>query len=349
METYVAENGQTCHRSCGWETLYFGNSNRNPFSREVKTSPRHILDMAFTCYYMLIWYEELQQDPRLLQYVTAFADRLLQLQSSDGFFPAWLDADDAPMGILDDSPESALPAAVLFKLARLTNKKPYQQAAERALQAIAEHIVPEGRWEDFETYWSCSVLFDDHVGKKLERNAMYKQCNFSMYFTALAYLEAYHTTGDPAHLQAGARVLDEMLMTQSSYQPTNLPIPVIGGFGVMNGDAELNDLRSSLFAPLILEYGKLLHHPEYTERGHAALKASFSLMYCPENPASKSQWEAKWPFFGEADYGFMMENYGHLGEAGEGGLGIGEFTIFDWGNGAAAEAYERILDLQSFS
>ena len=49
-------------------------------------------------------------------------------------------------------------------------------------------------------------------------------------------------------------------------------------------------------------------------------------------------------FFGEEDYGFMMENYGHGGRTSPEGEGMGEFTIYDWGNGAAAEAYNRILD-----
>ena len=40
----------------------------------------------------------------------------------------------------------------------------------------------------------------------------------------------------------------------------------------------------------------------------------------------------------------MMENYRHSGEAGRKGLGIGEFTIYDWGNGAAAEAYNRMRE-----
>ena len=40
-----------------------------------------------------------------------------------------------------------------------------------------------------------------------------------------------------------------------------------------------------------------------------------------------------------------MENYGHNGEITGDGIGIGEFTIYDWGNGAASEAYERLLDL----
>ena len=112
----------------------------------------------------------------------------------------------------------------------------------------------------------------------------------------------------------------------------------------MNADGEWNDSRQSLFAELILQYGKELKNEEYIERGIAALKASFVMMYCPENPLTKIQWEKKYPFFNEKDYGFMMENYGH-GEASDNkGLGIGEFTIYDWGNGAAAEAYNRVFD-----
>ena len=38
----------------------------------------------------------------------------------------------------------------------------------------------------------------------------------------------------------------------------------------------------------------------------------------------------------------MMENYGHGGTTSAAGLGIGEFTIYDWGNGAASETYLRI-------
>ena len=81
--------------------------------------------------------------------------------------------------------------------------------------------------------------------------------------------------------------------------------------------------------------------------GDAALRASFVMMYCPENPETRTQWEKVYPFFNEKDYGFMMENYGHGGVTNASGLGIGEFTIYDWGNGAAAEAYNRIRDHDS--
>jgi hypothetical protein len=112
----------------------------------------------------------------------------------------------------------------------------------------------------------------------------------------------------------------------------------------MNADGEWNDSRESLFAELILLYGKSLDNEEYLQRGLAALRASFVMMYCPENPETKEQWEKVYPFFNEKDFGFTMENYGHGGETNTEGLGIGEFTIYDWGNGAAAEAYNRILD-----
>jgi len=121
-------------------------------------------------------------------------------------------------------------------------------------------------------------------------------------------------------------------------------VNVLGGFGVMNADGEWNDSRQSLFAELILRYGALLEREEYLERGMAALKASFVMMYAPENPVTRRQWEKVYPFFGEADFGFTMENYGHGGSTSPEGEGMGEFTIYDWGNGAAAEAYNRILD-----
>ncbi|MGN0741904.1 MAG: hypothetical protein ACI4L8_04590 [Candidatus Fimadaptatus sp.] len=330
--------------SAGWDSRYWGNSDRNPFERDIERAPRHILDMSFTAYYMLIWYEELERDERLLAYAGRYAERLVALQLESGYYPAWLSADGAPMHVLDDSPESMMSAAFLFRLYRLTGREACLRSAQRALERVWEDVVPGGRWEDFETYWSCSSFRSDHVGERIARNRMYKQCNFSMYFTALAFMEGYLAEGRRDYLDRGRRVLDEMLMTQSSYQPAAVPIPVCGGFGVMNADGELNDARQSLFSELIMQYGEALGEEEYRERGLAAMRVSFSMMYCPENPEAKAQWEAAWPFLTERDYGFNMENYGHGGEVDAHGMGIGEFTIYDWGNGAAAESCQRLMD-----
>ncbi|HCC86342.1 MAG TPA: hypothetical protein DEQ06_07155, partial [Porphyromonadaceae bacterium] len=290
--------------------------------------------------------DELEQDQRLLRYAERYAAALMQKQRTDGFFPGWLDLNSLqPMQHLNDSPETSLSVTFLLKLYELTGESSYRTAALKALDAVIREVIPVGRWEDFETYWSCSRYGSDHlVGKKVTRNNMHKQNNFSIFWTAEALFEAYRLTSDKYYLSLGERTLDELLMTQASWQPPYMYVNVLGGFGVMNADGEWNDSRQSLFAGLILRYGALLEREEYRERGIAALKASFVMMYAPENPVTRRQWEKVYPFFGEADYGFTMENYGHGGRTSPEGEGMGEFTIYDWGNGAAAEAYNRILD-----
>lgn len=342
----VEIDGKKYNRSKGWNTYYWGNSNRNPYTWNPKESPYHILDMSWTALLMLRWYDELEKDARLLAYAEDYAMALLGIQYENGFFPGWLDLKTMqPMNHLNASPETSLSVTFLLKLYELTHKEEYKRAAFRAMNAVIHEIIPVGKWEDFETYWSCSRYGSDNlVGKKVLRNNMHKQNNFSMFWTAEALLECYRLTSNKEYLDYGQRTLDELLMTQASWQPPYMYVNVLGGFGVLNADGEWNDSRESLFSELIIQYGKLLDKPEYIERGYAALKASFVMMYCTENPQTKQQWEKVHPFFASEDYGFMMENYGHGGRTNPAGEGMGEFTIYDWGNGAAAEAYNRILD-----
>jgi hypothetical protein len=353
MET-VKIDGEEYNRSKGWGTLFWGNSDRNPVNRpsdeprirDVRIAPYHILDMSWTTLLMLRWYEELEQDERLLEYAKTYADSLIQLQDEAGYFPGWLNKETLdPLGILDRSPETSMSVTFLLKLGKLTKDGKYGQAALKALDAVIREIVPIGRWEDFETYWSSSSYgSDDLIGKKVIRNNMFKQCNFSIFWTAEALFEAYKITGEKRYLEYGQRVLDEMLMTQASWQPPFMYVDVLGGFGVMNCDGEWLDSRQSLFAEIIVQYGQELGIEEYIQRGLAALRASFVMMYCPENPKTKVQWEKRHTFFGPEDYGFTMENYGHGGRTSPEGEGMGVFTIYDWGNGAAAEAYNRMFD-----
>ena len=165
-----------------------------------------------------------------------------------------------------------------------------------------------------------------------------------MFWTAEALLSAWQVTNDRKYLDWGQRTLDELSMLQQCWQPPFIHIPALGGFGVMNFDAEWNDSRQTLFAELFLDYAEATGEEHYRERGIAALKAGFVMMYCPENPEVKALWEKVWPFFGPEDYGFTMENYGHGGATSPDGEGMGNFTIFTWGNGAAAEAWNRVRD-----
>lgn len=343
----VEVSGKTVSRSSGWNQYFFGNSNRNPEHpwQGADIAPCHILDMSWTSWLMLTWYMELEKDERLIAYARRYGDRLLTLQDARGFFPAWLDTRTLkPLPYLNDSPETSMSVTFLLALHQVTHDDRYKDAALKAMDAVIDHVIPQRRWEDYETYWSCSRVLDTLVGKKVQRNNTFKQNTLSMFWTSEALLHCYKLTANRRYLELGQRTLDELLMYQATWQPPFIPIHALGGFGVMNGDGEWNDSRQSLFAELILQYGKELSQAEYTERGLSALRSSFVMMYCPENPETMEQWTKVYPFFNEKDYGFMMENYGHGGETNSEGLGIGEFTIYDWGNGAAAEAYGRIVD-----
>jgi hypothetical protein len=342
----VEIDGQKLRRPRGWDEARWSNSDRTPDDHGITPDWFHVLDMSWTALLMLRWNEELEKDGRLVDYARAYGEQLLTLQAADGFFPGWLHPEThAPGPVMNRTPETSLSATFLLKLGAVTGEAKFREAALRSIDSLLEKIVPDGNWLDFETYWSCcSWGREKYLDRKIERNAMHKQNTLSMFWTAEAMLVAYKATGERRYLDWGRRTLDELSMAQQVWQPPFIYVPALGGFGVMNADGEWNDSRETLFAELFLDYGRETGEPSYTERGMAALKAGFVMMYCPENPAVKAMWEKVYPWFGPADYGFTMENYGHGGRTSLEGEGMGVFTIYDWGNGAAAEAAMRILD-----
>jgi hypothetical protein len=336
---------QVC-RPGDWTESYWTNSNRCPYNYGITADWYHILDASWTSLLMLRWYEEIEKDRRLIDFAITYADFLLTLQDEKGYFPGWLDPETLdPAEVMSQTPETSISVTFLLKLAEITKDPKYSQAAYKAMDVVISEIIPAGRWEDFETYWSCSDFGNqDHVGRKYERNDMYKQNNLSIYWTAEALLQTYRQTGRKEYLEWGHRTLDELSMMQQVWQPPYIYIPAVGGFGVMNYDAEWNDSRQTLFAELFMNYYKETGDQVSFERGISALKAGFVMMYCPENAQLQNLWEKVFPFFGPEDFGFTMENYGHGGHVTSDGEGMGHFTIYDWGNGAAAEARNRIYD-----
>ena len=343
----VVIDGKRVRRSRGWSTRYFANSDRQPIAgRSPRTAPFHLTDMAWTGLQMVRWYHELERDERLLAYAQRFAAGLLTFQDAEGWFPSWVEQrtwDVVP--VLAQSPQTSVMAQFLLELHRIDHDPRWRAAALRALSVVVREVIPVGRWEDFETYWSCCRWgCDGMVGKRVERNARYKQNTLSIYWTAEALTVAADITGDQTWLTPARRCLDELLLYQAAWQPPYLYVPVVGGFGVMNLDSEWNDARQSLFAEFIAASAARFSCDEYLERGVAALRASFSMMFCPENPRTHAQWLIAYPYFNALDHGFMMENYGHGNITAPNGIGIGPFTIYDWGNGAAAEAWNRMAD-----
>lgn len=50
-----------------------------------------------------------------------------------------------------------------------------------------------------------------------------------MFWTAEALLECYRLTSNKEYLDYGQRTLDELLMTQASWQPPYMYVNVLGG------------------------------------------------------------------------------------------------------------------------
>lgn len=317
-----------------WEEGHWEiSSNRRPPGHE---NYYHLLDCSWTALWMLRWYRDLEQDERLLDYVEAYIQRLLTLQRPSGAFASWVEADSGEVSpFLDESPQTAMHVLLLSEWASFRNDPAASQAAIKAADFLINEIIPHGRWEDFETYWSCSKQWEmKQYGVKDEKSGMYAQCSFSIYWTAEALRVLYEHTGESKYLEAGVQTLGELSLYQQVWDPPFVDIPAFGGFGVMNTDGEWNDARQSLFAPAYMHYYRHTGLREHFERGVAALRAAFTMMYAPENETVKQLYEAKHPHFNEIDYGFEMENFAHGGTSGTDGIGV--FTIFDWGCGSAA-------------
>jgi hypothetical protein len=307
----------------------WSNSNRRPPSASEQAC--HIVDAAFTCRMLHEWHA-LTAGAGVLPYVQRFADRLAKLQRPSGAFPGWIEPDGRVPPELSEGPESAVAVSLLFELSR----------PELALSGIPflEATAKQGRWEDFETYYSCAPWgAPDLLGRRVARNGVYKQNTLSIFWCAEAFLHAFRATHDRAYLSLARRCVDELSLYQAVWDPTFLPAPAHGGFGVMNADSEWNDARQSLFAPLYLELGRETGDRELTERDVSALRASFSMLYCPENEGLARAYEERFPFFGPETYGFMMENQGH-----DPTDPIGTFTIFSWGNGSALATVAAVRD-----
>jgi hypothetical protein len=305
----------------GWR---WTSSDRRPPS--VSEDACHLVDAAFTARKLLEWHELTGEG---LDRVKALGDRLLRLQRPSGAFPGWVERDGRVPAELAEGPESAVSVSLLFELGQ-------EGAALRGIDFL-EGVAREGRWEDFETYYSCAPW--GTPGRKVARNGVYKQNTLSIFWCAEAFVHAWRATREARHLDLARRCIDELSLYQAVWDPPFLPAPAHGGFGVMNGDCEWNDARQSLFAPLYLELGQELGDAELTERGVAALRASFSMMYCPENAALARAYRARFPFFGPESYGFTMENQGH-----DVRQPIGTFTIYTWGNGSALAAVAAARD-----
>jgi hypothetical protein len=289
----------------------------------------HTADSAWTGYWMLQWYKDIEQEKELLEKAKALGEFFIEAQLPSGAIPSWVRIKDdriEPVAPLEESATTACPGFFLVELYKVTGNMKYLAAAEKAAEFMGKNIIPENRWFDFELYFtSCGK----EGGLKDEYTGLSGQNSLSLWWTTELFAALYDATKRKDYLDIGVRLVDLLCLYQQVWNPPYLSIYAFGGFGTMNSDAEWNDARQSMFAMTLMRYYNLTNEDEYFERGVAALRASFALMLIPEHKGTTLK---DFPGMTPMDYGFIPENYGHFGED----KYVPGNMCFDWGSGSSA-------------
>jgi hypothetical protein len=206
--------------------------------------------------------------------------------------------------------ETAPVVLFLLELYKAQPNSEYLLAARKGLQFLEREVIPERKWYDFETFWSCSprlIAFD-------ERTRQWPANNLALIHAVAAYLAAYQVTKEAQYLDKGQALLDYLLLYQQSWtnpalEGLNGTAMLLGGFTTQNSDAEWSDARQSLAGNVLIDYYRATGKAEYLERGVEALRSQF--------PVSPS------------------ENWAHPGYGGKAGV-----SSFHWGTGSGMAGIE---------
>jgi hypothetical protein len=159
----------------------------------------------------------------------------------------------------------------------------YLHVSEKAMEYVFTAVLPERKWFDFETFFSCSRK---PVGYFDSYTQQHPQNTLSMFMAAEACYTLYGLTGKPHYKETGTSILDYLCLYQQVWSPQWLSRELFGGFGVQNTDGEWSDSRQGYFAVTLMHYYELTGKREYFERGVAALRAMFSLFVSPDSPTT---------------------------------------------------------------
>ena len=273
---------------------------------------------AWTGYWLLQWIDLVpERKGEILRFTKAFADFLLLNQHRNGVIPSWYDPTTLkPVETFrDENAETAGAALFLSEFYARTKDTKYLQGAEKAIQYVFSFVLPERKWFDFETFFSCSrkpLGFYDSFTQQNPQNTL------SMHQAAETCYELYRLTGKKEYKDRGVAIMDYLCLYQQVWSPRWLARELFGGFGVQNTDAEWSDSRQGYFAVTLMKYYELTGQKEYFERGVAALRAMFSLFESPTSPRT-------------------AENYGHSGYDQPAGV-----TGLHWGTGSSVVSIHLI-------
>ncbi|MEW6555120.1 MAG: hypothetical protein AB1384_12645 [Actinomycetota bacterium] len=290
----------------------------------------HLADSCTTAYHLLEWCRDLGEEPGMVEACRRQADEVMKLQLPGGAFPAWFGFKRGKAVIdpcLAESAESASAVMFLALLALITGEDRYLRNARAGGDFLIDRVVAPNTWYDYETFFSCSPK---PVGWTDPRSGCRPENTMCVFWTAAAFLHLFQACGEDRYLEAGRRALDRLLAYHQVWGPPFLSIDAFGGFASQNTDAEWNDARQGLIAPLLIDYYHATGEPEYFERGIATLRACFTTMYLGREPYVPLR---------PSVLGGIEENYAHFGYD----VPTPGYLMLDWGAGSSLYAAARIL------
>ncbi len=286
---------------------------------------------AHSAQWMLLWNRYIEKDARLYERVKKTAETYIDLQAENGAFPGYMDKNGNILNLLKYSGHSGMASLLLCEFYENRKDEKILKSIIKSCEFYIKEIIPESKYHDFETFFSCSEKALDFYDNRTKQNA---QNNLCLYWITETLLRAYSFSKDTELLKWGLHCLDRLSLYQQVWNPPYISLYTFGGFGVMNTDGEWNDTRQAYFADTYLLAYKLTGKEEYLQRGTAALRAGCALICHPEHKDTNPIRYDCYPI------GLAPENYAHCGIDGP-----VHRSGFDWGAGALA-AMTALINLK---
>lgn len=281
---------------------------------------------------LLRYHKNYEKDERIVPYLTPYGDFVAARLDATGCLPAWFTQDLAPVPYLRFNAEGGIQISFLAELFTATGDDKYLAAARRIAAFLIRDILPQQRWYDFETFYSCAAKPEATYDK---RTGQWPRCTLSMIWAVDGLTALYETTGDKNILAAAERSADYLSLYQSVWQPPFIITAyAFGGFISQNSDAEWLDMRQCLCGEALVRVSLATGRQDLLERGVAALRSAFSVIHHPRHIANGIFPTPSYPL------GITAENIDH-----EGLPQLPLRSGSDWGEGGALASAAETLRL----
>jgi hypothetical protein len=283
-----------------------------------------------TALLLLRYHRHYEPDARIVPYVIPYAEFIAARLDRNGCLPAWFTKDLTAVPYLSFNAEGGVHLSFLTELFSATGEKKYLRTAQKMAEFLIANILPQQRWYDFETFYSCAskpeATYDQRTGQ-------WPRCTLSMIWAVDGLTALYESTGDKRILTAAEQAADYLCLYQSVWQPPFIITAyAFGGFISQNSDAEWLDMRQCLCGEALVRIGVATGRQDLLERGVAALRSAFSLINHPRHVANGIFPTPSYPL------GITAENIDH-----EGLPQLPLRSGSDWGEGGALASAAEVL------